>query len=45
MIGDGDNDIKAGQNGGCRTTLIGCESYGQTVSISTLKEFVERYLK
>ena len=45
MVGDGENDIKAGQNAGCRTALIGHESYGQTVAISTLKEFVEQCLK
>lgn len=45
MIGDGVNDIKAGQNAGCRTALIGSESYGQTVTVSSLKDFVEKYLK
>ena len=45
MVGDGENDIKAGYNAGCRTALIGHESYGQTVTISTLKEFVELFLK
>lgn len=45
MIGDGENDIKAGQNAGCRTALIGSESYGQTVTVSSLKDFVEKYLK
>ena len=45
MIGDGENDVKAGQNAGCRTALIGNESYGQTVTVSSLKDFVEQYLK
>lgn len=45
MVGDGENDIKAGYNTGCRTALIGREPYGQTVTISTLKEFVEQCLK
>ena len=45
MIGDGENDIKAGQRAGCRTALIGTESFGQMVTVSSLKEFVERYLK
>lgn len=45
MVGDGENDIKAGYNAGCRTALIGREPYGQTVTISTLKEFVEQCLK
>ena len=45
MIGDGENDIKAGQNAGCQTALFGSESYGQTVTVSSLKDFVEKYLK
>lgn len=45
MIGDSENDVKAGQNAGCRTALIGNESYGQTVTVSSLKDFVEQYLK
>ena len=45
MIGDGENDIKAGQRAGCRTVLIGTESFGQTATVSSLREFVERYLK
>lgn len=45
MIGDGENDIKAGQNAGSQTALIGSESYGQTVTVSSLKDFVEKYLK
>ena len=44
MIGDGENDIKAGQNAGCQTALIGSESCGQTVTVSSLKDFVESYL-
>lgn len=45
MIGDGENDIKAGQNAGCRTALIGSESYGQSVTVASLEDFVEQYLK
>lgn len=45
MIGDGENDIKAGQNAGCQTALIGSEFYEQTVTVSSLKDFVEQYLK
>lgn len=44
MIGDGKNDIRAGQNAGCRTALIGNETYGQTVTVSSLKNFVNQYL-
>ena len=45
MVGDGENDVKAGQNAGCQTALIGNGSYGQTVTASFLKDFVEQYLK
>ena len=44
MIGDGENDIRAGQNAGCQTAFIGNESYGQTVTVSSLKNFVEHHL-
>ena len=44
MIGDGENDIRAGQNAGCQTAFIGNESYGQTVTVSSLKNFVEQHL-
>ena len=45
MVGDGENDIKAGQNAGCRTALIGIESYGQTATVATLNDFVCRRLR
>lgn len=44
MIGDGENDVRAGQNAGCQTAFIGNESYGQTVTVSSLKNFVEQHL-
>lgn len=44
-IDNGKNDIKASQNTRCRTALIGSEPYGQTVTLSSLKNFVEQYLK
>ena len=44
MIGDGENDIRAGQHAGCQTAFIGNESYGQTVTVSSLKNFVEQHL-
>lgn len=44
MIGDGEIDIKAGQNAGCKTALIGEGAYGQTVTVPSLKTFVEQYL-
>lgn len=42
MIGDGENDIKAGINAGCKTVLIGNgnEDYGQTKTQKSLLEFM-----
>lgn len=42
MIGDGKNDIQAGQNAGCRTALIGSEEYGQDLTVDSLGSFVNR---
>lgn len=46
MIGDGENDIAAGKNAGCHTALIATDEhdYGQEVSVTSLYEFVERYI-
>lgn len=44
MVGDGEKDIKAGNEAGCRTALIGTGSFGQTVTISSLQNFVKQYL-
>lgn len=51
MIGDGENDIKAGIAAGCRTILLNGEDtncknddYGQTDTLKSLKDFVEKYL-
>ena len=46
MIGDGENDIKAGISAGCKTALISSVDgkYGQTVTAKTLEKFVEQYL-
>ena len=46
MIGDGENDIVAGKNAGCHTALIATDEhdYGQEVSVTSLYEFVERYI-
>ena len=46
MVGDGKNDVKAGSNAGCKTALINteCEFYGQTVTVTSLLDFVNRYL-
>ena len=42
MIGDGENDMKAGKAAGCKTALIGSDDYGQDVTVTSLHEFVER---
>ena len=44
MIGDGENDIKAGKAAGCRTVLIGAEDYGQDKSVTSLLEIIETLL-
>ena len=40
MVGDGENDIEAGAAAGCKTALIGNESFGQDVTVHSLQEFV-----
>lgn len=45
IIGDGENDINAGEAAGCKTALIGDKEYGQDVTVSGLKEFVEGLFK
>ena len=47
MIGDGENDVKAGINAGCKTALIGQgkENIGQIVSVKALLEFVRNNLQ
>lgn len=40
MIGDGENDIKAGKAAGCNTALIGTEDFGQNLSAFTLMDAV-----
>lgn len=47
MVGDSENDIKAGRAAGCRTALIGagdCD-YGQDASVRSVADFVGRYIK
>jgi D,D-heptose 1,7-bisphosphate phosphatase len=39
MIGDGESDIKAGKNAGCRTCLIGKDEFGQDMTVGSLLEF------
>lgn len=40
MVGDGENDIKAGKSAGCKTALLGTADYLQDVTVGSLKEFV-----
>ena len=45
MIGDGENDVKAGKAVGCRTALIGTESYDQDVTATSLLQAVNRIIE
>lgn len=45
MAGDGENDIRAGICAGCKTVLLGCGEYGQSVSRNSLIEFVNDLLR
>jgi len=40
MIGDGENDVKAGIAAGCKTALIGTGEYGQDLTVPSVSEFV-----
>lgn len=40
MIGDGENDIRAGKAAGCNTALVGVGDYGQNLTIASLEDFV-----
>ena len=42
MIGDGNNDIQAGKNAGCKTALIGDADYGQDLTVDSLGSFVNK---
>lgn len=44
MIGDGENDVKAGIAAGCKTALIGQGDFGQMITINSVAEFVENVL-
>lgn len=44
MIGDGENDVKAGKAAGCKTALIGSDDYGQDVTGNSLLEIVKKIL-
>ena len=45
MVGDGENDIKAGRAARCRTALIGTADYFQDVTVGSLEEFVNQVIK
>ena len=52
MIGDGENDIKAGLAAGCKTILVNGagtdaknEDFGQSNTMSSVLEFTKKYLK
>ncbi len=45
MVGDEENDIKAGKAAGCKTGLIGSDSFGQDVTVSSLQEFINYLYK
>lgn len=44
MIGDGENDVKAGKAANCKTALIGTGDYGQNICVNSLNEFVDKIL-
>lgn len=44
MIGDAENDIKAGKAAGCKTALIGTEDFGQDLTGGSLLEIVQKIL-
>ena len=47
LVGDGENDIKAGISAGCKTVLIGnsVEDYGQTESKKSILEFMKSFVR
>lgn len=47
MIGDDENDVKAGNKAGCKTVLISQNNkkYDQTVTVTALLDFANRYIK
>ena len=44
MIGDGENDVKAGKAAECRTALIGSEDFGQNITAASLLNAVEQII-
>lgn len=45
MVGDGENDIKAGKAAGCHTALIGSKDYGQNITANSLLTAIEEILR
>ena len=45
MIGDGENDVKAGKAAGCKTALIGQDDYRQDVTVESLSGWCEENIK
>lgn len=45
MIGDGENDIRAGKAAGCRTALIGQGDYQQDATVESLSDWCEQFIK
>lgn len=45
MIGDGENDIKAGNAAGCKTALLGNAEFGQDITGNTIKKILEEIIK
>ena len=45
MVGDGENDIKAGIAAGCHTALIGNADFGQELTVNGLLEMAEELRK
>ena len=43
IVGDGENDIKAGKAARCKTVLVGEGEYGQDICVASLKEFIDQY--
>lgn len=44
MVGDGQNDILAGQAASCTTVLVGSENFGQSMTVPSVLEFATRIL-
>ena len=45
MIGDGENDVKAGKAAGCKTALIGEGDFGQEITIKSVSDFIANGIK